>query len=79
MSTTDTLPDVEEIAATVDHAARTLASALDEVNAPEPVDLVDALGEDPMAVRQLMSALARLATLGNEAAELRGILTEMGF
>jgi len=70
---------VEEAAAAPDRAARILAEALVEIGRIDTADLVDGLAAMPNSAGQLMDALARVAVLAAEAAELRSNLTEMGF
>ena len=80
MSTDTTNRDmIEDAAASVDRAARILAEALAGVARIDPDDLVDGLTAMPNSAGQLMDALARVAVLAAEAAELRSNLTEMGF
>jgi len=65
---------IEEAAASVDRAARILAEALAGVARIDPDDLVTEMIGAPASARQLTGALAQLAALGQEAADLLEML-----
>ena len=80
MSTTTINRDmIEEIAANLDWAARIFMEALGDAQTVDPDDLVTELEGAPNSAAQMMDALNELVALGTEAAELRELLSGMGF
>ena len=72
---TEMLDDMtEEIAAGLDYGARQATEHLSNLQNVDPASLADYILADPDAASQLSDALAQLAALGQEAAELLEML-----